>query len=472
MKENVRVLKFGGTSVGDASAIRRVVEIIAASYREGPIVAVVSAMSGVTNRLVEAAHQAVEGKEDAVQAICDFLRGRHVPTAQALVSDRRRCSKLVMELEGIVKQAILHFRSVAASRVLRPADLDGISSVGERLSCRLLADALCEQGLKAFPIDATELIVTNEVFGNAEPLMEPTRAKVRHRLIPFVGEGAIPVVTGFMGATRQGELTTLGRGGSDLSATIFAAALDAAEATIWTDVDGVLTADPRIVPEARTLPAISYREATELAYFGAKVLHPKTLQHVAVAGIPVWIRNTFAPEGARTKVTSHGAGSNGRVKAIAAMSEVSLITVGGNGIARKADTAAKVFSATARAQSDILLSSLSSGHNDICLLVRTPEKERMMEALQHAFPSSRVNAEPDHIKSDSRLAVVGVVGKDLRGQADVAGRVFSTLGRERVKVYLITQGYSEHSLAFVVEADAMPRTVAALHQEFHLEEQH
>jgi aspartate kinase len=467
VNKNVKVMKFGGTSVGDEAAIRRVVGIISSSHRESPVVAVISAMSGVTNRLVEAAHEASKGNGRAAQSIDEFLHERHVPVAKALIHDRERCPKLIAELEEIIERVTRLCRDVAKSQILKPDDLDAISSAGERLSCRLVAATLSDQGLRGVPVDATELIVTDEVFGNAEPLMDLTRTKVCHRLSPLVQEGRVPVVTGFIGATRHGVLTTLGRGGSDLSATVLAAALDAAEAIIWTDVDGVLTTDPRIVPEARTVPSISYKEATELAFYGAKVLHPKTLQPVATAGIPVWIKNTFAPERAGTKVTSNGVLSNGKVKAIAAMNEVSLITVGGNGTACKPDTAGKVFSATA--QSGCLLSFQSTSHSDIHLLVRKPEIENMVEALKDTLSPNRTNATDNYIKWESDVALVGVVGKDLCGEADIAGRAFSTLGRESIHVYLTAQGSSDDSIAFVVGAEAMRRTVAALHKEFHLE---
>src|SRR6266545_3392561 len=238
MNGNLRVMKFGGTSVGNAECIRRVADIVARAAGEGPVVAVVSAMGGVTNRLMEAAQ----------------------------------------------------------------ASTSGDTSAGERLSARLLASALRESGVDATAVEAIELIVTDNHSGRAEPLMAETRERATARLEPLLAERSVPVVTGFIGATVDGKLTTLGRGGSDYSATILGAALDAKEIIIWTDVDGVLTADPRLVAEARTLQEISYNEAAELAYFGAKVLHPKTLRPVSEAGIPVWIRNSFFPQREGTKI--------------------------------------------------------------------------------------------------------------------------------------------------------------------------
>src|SRR5207253_204898 len=213
-----------------------------------------------------------------------------------------------------------------------PRTLAAISSAGERLSARIVAGALCELGLRGLAVEATELIVTEDDSAQAEPLMKETRERTQTRLSPLLKNGVLPIVTGFIGASAEGILTTLGRGGSDYSATILGAVLNADEIIIWTDVDGVLTADPRLVMDARLLREISYSEAAELAHFGAKVLHPKTLRPVADAGIPVWIRNSFAPEEPGTKITHTGHPTESGVKAITAISNVSLITVGGRGI--------------------------------------------------------------------------------------------------------------------------------------------
>ncbi len=277
-REKIRVMKFGGTSVGDAIRIRRAAEIVATASKDSSVVAVVSAMGGVTNRLAEAAQASAAGNRDTAVQIAETLRKQHQEAVKDLVSNDDRRFLLIAEIEKIIEQVTGLCYGTALLRELTPRVLDEILSTGERLSARLLANALCELGLKGVAVEATELIVTDNISGRADPLMPQTREKAAARLLPLIADNLVPVVTGFIGATAEGMLTTLGRGGSDYSATILGAALDAAEVIIWTDVDGVLTADPRLVPEARTLREISYNEAAELAYFGAKVLHPKTLR--------------------------------------------------------------------------------------------------------------------------------------------------------------------------------------------------
>src|ERR1700676_4721404 len=314
MKSKVQVMKFGGTSVGDASCIARAAQIVAQAARANSVVAVVSAMSGVTNRLVEAANRAGSGDREAGAALIAALRQQHATALAALVSDQGRRAGATAALNEIVAEGQRLLDGTALLRELTPRALDAISSLGERLCAPIFASALGEQGVKSRAITATELIVTDTYHGGAEPRMDLTRARCEATLRPLLSEACVPVVTGFIGATPEGVLTTLGRGGSDYSATILGAALGVDEVIIWTDVDGVLTADPRLVPDARTIPEISYREAAELAYFGAKVLHPKTLRAVMPAGIPVWIRNSFEPARPGTKISQQGRSIGGSRK--------------------------------------------------------------------------------------------------------------------------------------------------------------
>jgi len=298
--------------------------------------------------------------------------------------------------------------------------------------------------------------------------MKETRERSRKLLMPLLNEGLVPVVTGFIGATLEGVLTTLGRGGSDYSATILGAALDADEIIIWTDVDGVLTADPRLVSDARLLHEISYNEAAELAYFGAKVLHPKTLQPVADAGIPVWIRNSFAPEKLGTKITRSGHPSESGLRAITAISNVSLITVGGRGIVGVIGVAAKTFTAVASVRANVLLISQSSSENDICFIVDSADAERTVKALKKTFASDLVHHTVEHIRVKSEICIIAAVGERMHGTPGVAGRLFSALGKEGVNIIAIAQGSSEYNVSLVAEHSVMQRAVAAIHEEFDL----
>lgn len=461
-------MKFGGTSVGDAACIGRVAQILRDASREDPVVAVVSAMSGITNRLIEAAIHAEAGDLERTGATFGILRKHHEAALRELIRGEEKRKAIGNRLDQIFSEGERLCKGTALLRELTPRTLDAISSLGERLSAPMVAGALQELGVASQAIEATELIVTDNFHGGADPLMDRTREHCEARLLPLLGQDVVPVVTGFIGATTDGTLTTLGRGGSDYSATILGAALGADEVIIWTDVDGVMTADPRLVPDARTIPEISYREASELAYFGAKVLHPKTLRAVQQAGIPVWIRNSFAPARIGTKITPQGRSNGGGVKALTAIRDVALITVGGPGIVGAPDVVARTFSTTAELRANLLLISQSSSQNDICFIVGSSDAQRIVEALRKEFAQDVAHEKVEHITVDPSIAIVAVVGENMRGVPGLAGRTFSALGRENVNVIAIAQGSSESNISFVVaEKDVKPALVAT-HREFGL----
>jgi aspartokinase/homoserine dehydrogenase 1 len=468
MKKSLRVMKFGGTSVGDASCIARVAKIVKGAATEGPIVAVVSAMSGVTNRLIDAANLSALAEGKQVDVIFASLRLQHETALASLIHDDTRRKRVAICLGKIFDEGERLCKGTALLRELTPRALDAISSLGERLSAPIVAGALSELGTPGESVEATELIVTNASHGGADPRMDRTRERSEARLQPLLLEGVVPVVTGFIGATHEGVLTTLGRGGSDYSATILGAALGAGEVIIWTDVDGVMTADPRLVPDARTIPEISYREATELAYFGAKVLHPKTLHAVSQAGIPVWIRNSFTPERSGTKITPKGRSNGGGVKALTAIRDVALITIGGPGIVGLTDVVGRTFSTTAEVRASILLITQSSSQNDICFIVAAADAKRTVEALRKEFAQDVAHEKVEHITMDTTIAIVAVVGENMRGTPGVAGRTFNAVGRENVNIIAIAQGSSETNISFVVFEKEIKAALAATHREFGL----
>jgi aspartokinase/homoserine dehydrogenase 1 len=469
MVQAITVMKFGGTSVGDAECIRRTAQIVAEAARRGPVVAVVSAMGGVTNTLIAAARRAEAGDKEAAEQLAQSLHEKHDAALGQLVQDEARRSELNAELAGLIEGVASVCRGTAMLHELTPRALDSISSAGEALSSRLLACVLNELDCESVSIQGSELIVTDGEHGNASPLANPTREKVRERLLPHLEKGVAVVVSGFMGATEAGLLTTLGRGGSDYSATILGAALGAAEIIIWTDVEGVMTADPRLVPGTRTLQEISYNEAAALAYFGAKVLHPKTLRPVVDAEIPVWIRNSFEPEKQGTKITRRGHPTARGVKAITAISDVSLITISGRGMFGVPGVAAKAFTAAAQAKANVLLISQSSSEIDICFIVSSTDANRTAEMLRAAFASGPAHEQVEQINVDSEIAIVAVVGEMMRGTPGIAGRTFSCLGSKGISIIAIAQGSSEYNVSFVVEAASMKDAVRAIHDEFQLE---
>lgn len=468
MTDKLQVMKFGGTSVGDASCIARTAKIVCRASADYSVAVVVSAMSGVTNRLIDAAKQASLGNREAGVSLIAALRTQHGTALKDLVPNSAARGNVEQRLEEILSEGQRLYDGTALLRELTPRTLDAISSLGERLNAPIVSAALVALGAKSVAVEATELIVTDPIHGSAEPRMDLTRQNTQARLRPLLDSGHIPVITGFLGASQSGVLTTLGRGGSDYSATILGAALDADEIIIWTDVDGVLTADPRLIPEARTIPEISYREAAELAYFGAKVLHPKTLRPVLPAGIPVWIRNSFTPERPGTKITQQGRSIGGGVKALTAIRDVALIAIGGPGIVGVPDVVGRTFSTTAELRAEVLLISQSSSQNDICFIVSKEHAQAAVEALRREFSQDLADEVVDHITLDPDIAIVAVVGENMRGTRGMAGRTFSALGRENVNIIAIAQGSSETNISFVVDEDSVKAALIATHREFGL----
>jgi len=468
MVQKLQVMKFGGTSVGDAACIRRSAKIVADAAKLRPVAAVVSAMSGVTNRLIDAAQQAKRGDRNAGKELTEALRKQHFEALDALAGSPQARAMAEGRIEEVLAEAARLYEGTALLRELTPRTLDAISSLGERLCAPIFAAALAELGARGTAIEATELIMTDSFHGGAEPLTDATREKSQKRIGPLLKEGIVPVVTGFIGASADGALTTLGRGGSDYSATILGAALDAEEIIIWTDVEGVLTADPRLVSDARTIPEISYREAAELAYFGAKVLHPKTLRPVLPAGIPVWIRNSFAPDKPGTKITAKGRSIGGGVKALTAIRDVALISVGGPGIVGVTDVVGRTFSTTAALRAEVLLISQSSSQNDICFIVAKAHAQGTLEALRKEFAQDLAHEVVEHITMDPEIAIVAVVGENMRGTPGVAGRTFHCLGKEGVNIIAIAQGSSETNISFVVSDKSVKQALFAAHREFAL----
>jgi aspartokinase/homoserine dehydrogenase 1 len=470
MAKPLCVMKFGGTSVGDADCIRRAALIVKSAAAQSPVVVVVSAMSGVTNRLIDGANRAKAGQGDFLPGLIADLRKQHTTALEALVSDPKRRAETAAALHLALAELERLLQGILLLTELTARTLDAISGIGERLSTPLLTGTLQELGVPAVAVPATELIVTDAHHGRAQPLMAHTRERSVKRLQPLLDQGVVPVVTGFIGATVDGVQTTLGRGGSDYSATILGAALGAHETIIWTDVDGVKTADPRLVPEARTIPEISYSEAAELAYFGAKVLHPNTLRPVTAAGVPVLIRNSFAPEKPGTRITTRGLSNGGGVKALTAIRDVSLITVGGPGIVGLTDVLSRSFAATAALRVNVLFVSQSSSQNDICFVIPAADQVRTVQALRAAFAPELAEHTVEHVLADPHVAVVAVVGENMRGIPGIAGRTFSVLGRDGVNIIAIAQGSSEYNISLVIEDSSMQRCLASLHKEFQLQE--
>jgi aspartate kinase len=306
-------------------------------------------------------------------------------------------------------------------------------------------------------------VVTDANFQSANPLMDQTSRQARHRLGTLLAEGRVPVVTGFIGATEDGVTTTLGRGGSDYSAAILGQALAAAEVWIWTDVDGVMTADPRLVPNARTVGELTYREVAELAFYGAKVLHPKTIRPCVDHDIPLRIKNTFNPDHPGTIIVSDTTEPVGLLKAVTAIRDLSLVTVEGRGMMGVPGIAARTFGAVARGRDSVLLITQASSEQSICFAIPGEASRRVITALEAEFAAELARNDIDRIWDQRPVAIVTVVGAGMRGTPGIAGRIFSALGQQRVNVIAIAQGSSECSISMVVEEQETGAAETALH---------
>jgi aspartate kinase len=347
--------------------------------------------------------------------------------------------------------------------------VDEANAIGERLSIQLVAAWLRSTGVAAEPVNSAELIVTDGVFNNASPLMAETTVKAQATLNPLLEAGSVPIVTGFNGATVDGRPTTLGRGGSDFSASILAAALGATELWIWTDVDGIMTADPRLVPNASILSEVTYNEAAELAYAGAKVLHPRTLAPLVERKIPVWSKNSFAPEKPDTKIVdSLGAGNSG-ARAVTSMANVALVSLEpSSGAAGGLRIISRAVDAMDRVNVEILALSSSSYRQSFCFLVRKEELEQATEAIESALALELAHGYLQPIQIDTEVGLLAVVGEGMRGFSGVAGRIFTAISREKVNIIAIAQGSNELTIAIVVRREGLEKAVQAVHAECHL----
>ncbi len=444
-----KVLKFGGSSVGDANRIKNVCKIISAAAKKDRVAVVVSAMQGVTDKLL-----ALD---------LNWIKEQHLATAKELRVPTP--NNLLNELDHVIKK----IRSIGK---ISPASLDLVASFGERLSSYLVAACLgkCHvSGIRcrAVAVDSREVMKTDNNFQNAAVDFLKTNAKIRN-YFNKLPKHALPIITGFISSTNSGKTTTLGRGGSDYSAAIFGAALGVKVVEIWTDADGVMTADPRIVPAAFTLPQISYEDAFEMAYFGAKVVHPATMLPAIKKNLPILIKNTFNPKHSGTIIAAskkRQANEALAVKNISSLDNISLITIGGTELAGVPGTAERVFSAVAKKKVNVILIAQASSEHTICLAVNKSEAEKAVQALKKAFDFEIRQGKVSLEKKDDQT-IIAVVGDGMRGVPGIAGRIFSALGRSGINVSAIAQGGSERNVSCVVDSSNKPKSVQALHHEF------
>ncbi len=450
--------------MGSADAIAQAVAIVRDFLADGDELAVVvSAMSGVTDMLLDSARAAAAGDKEAFIAINEAVRQKHQAVIDSLIPPSAARVDIEAEADALLRQ---HLEVCEAVRVLgeaTPRISDTLVSFGERLSSRVITAVMQVEGLPVEQIDSNHLIVTDNQFQDADPMWEETEARITDSLRPRLQAGLTPIITGFFGATPDGAITTLGRGGSDFIAAIIAACLDSDELVIWTDVDGVMTTDPRLDVRARVLPYVSYQEIGELAFYGAKVLHPKTVQPIINRDIPLRVRNTFNPGHLGTVVGAKTQPSETVIKAVTGIKDVSMLTVSGRGMLGVPGIAGRTFLASANAGASILMISQSSSEQSFCFTVVDALAQNVRAAVESELQREIQHNNIDSVDVLSDIVIITVVGSGMRGTPGVAGRVFSLLGDNRINVLAIAQGSSECSISFIIEQRDLERAVAELH---------
>jgi bifunctional aspartokinase / homoserine dehydrogenase 1 len=463
-----QIHKFGGASLADGAGIARAVAIIQAQ-RPAPLVVVVSALAGVTDALLEIASRAVRGDADGVRASAKVLHERHATAARELLSggDLRKATLRAID------EAFAELEQIAAGlvivRELTPRTTDYLVARGERLSARLVSAALDEAGCPVTLVDALEVVRSDSTFGSASPDLALTDRSARRVLGPLLKRGIVAVVPGFIAGTPDGQLATLGRGGSDLTATLLGRALGAREVSLWKDVPGMLTADPRMVPDARVIPQLHLREAAELAYYGAKVLHPRALIPLARRRLAIRIR-PFAEPGARgTEISRRRTLRSHPVKAISAVSGQALLMVTGNGMLGVPGIAARTFAAVHDEGISVSLISQASSEHSICFSVPDASAERARASLERTFRAEITRREIDGVEVRRKIATVAVVGLGMAGTPGIAAKTFSALSSGGINVIAIAQGSSELNLSVVVNAGEVVSAQRLVHTAFQLD---
>ncbi|NDJ60234.1 MAG: aspartate kinase [Chloroflexi bacterium] len=457
-------MKFGGTSVGSPEAIGNVIAIVQAELqRDQRVMVVVSAFAGVTDLLYETVREAVAGNKWNYLSASQKLRERHLEALTILTTTGPIRDEAQAAIEKLADQHAQLCQAVTILGDVTPRITDAIVTFGERWSSIIVAAALQHAGVNATAYDSGQFIRTDDRHGSATPIWGETETLIRDQLLPLLDQGVTPVLTGFMGMTADGHHTTLGRGGSDYSAAIYAAFTESDELVIWTDVDGVMTTDPRIDQRARVLPNVSYQEVGELAFYGAKVLHPKTVQPILVKNIPMRVRNTFNPQHPGTLIGPQNIPTATVIKAVTSVRHVSLLTVSGRGMLGVPGIAGRTFLATADVGANILMISQASSEQHFCFVVMNNKALEAREAIEAALVDEIEREDVDCVEVMPEVAIVTAVGAGMRGTPGVAGRIFTQMGEAGVNVIAIAQGASEVSVSFVIAEADIDQAVTALH---------
>ncbi len=460
-------MKFGGTSVGDVPRLQEVVAIVKKFLDKQPVV-VASAMGGLTNVLLDTAQKAVERKSAEVKTAVAAIYERHALIANAMILNSSRREVLIKKQQQSIDELTNLYHGVSLLRELSPRSLDAIASFGEIMSCRQIAAIFEENNITSFFVDARTIIRTDDNFGQAAVDFSYSNSQIHETLTPLVHNGFVPIVTGFIASTEDGITTTIGRSGSDYTGSIVGSAVGSEEIWIWTDVDGVMTADPRFVKGAKVLPEISYREAAEMSYFGAKVIHPKTMVPAIVKNIPIRIKNTFNPEHPGTLISAKPDKQGSSAKTVTSIDNLAIIAIEGNGMIGVPGVSARIFSALARAQVNVMMISQASSEHNVCIIVPRKDCTAGVKSLRDEFSIDIAKKIIDDVSVREPVSIVAVVGEGMIGSKGIAGRTFDAVAKADVNIIAIAQGSSELNISFVVEQSEAMKAVQSVHDAFHL----
>jgi len=462
------VMKFGGTGVNSANKVKEIANLIKAQHHDATndVVAVISAVLGMTDDIFSITDNIKDGQKVSVENFMKKARPFHLDILRNAITNER----IKKKAELVVTQLLDELENVLAGIVLlaevTPKSLDYLLSFGERLSTPIVSYTLQDIGIKSEHLTGREVgILTDSNFGEARPLMDTTRLRVAHKITPMLKDGVVPVVTGFIGADQNGITTTIGRGGSDYTATIIASSIKADEVWLWSDVNGLMTADPKIVKDAQVLKEVSFAEAMEMALFGAKYIHPRSFYPVIDSNIPIRVRNAFNVNHPGTIITQRPAKASQKiVKSISAIRHTALIDVSGGDMAGSPGTASRIFDILAKNRVNIMMISQSPSESSISMVVRKSDLDKATTALELNLLGKIIKK----VNVNADVAVIAVVGSGMRGIKGVAAKIFGSVARRNVNVIMIAQGSSELNLAFVVNDDDCQAVVRALHNEFKL----
>ncbi len=459
----MKVLKFGGTSVGSVESIRKVAEILSSYKKKEKFVVVFSAMSGITNLLVEVGYKA-SISDATYQHVLKTIEQKHIATAKTLI-DVKSQGKVIAYVKLLLNELHDLLHGVYLLKELSPRSNDLVLSFGERLSAYLVSEFLKQEGVNVTFLDARQVVKTDGAFGSAKVDFKKTDRAISEY---FSNLKTSIVTTGFIGSTDKGETTTLGRGGSDYTASVFGAALNCDSIEIWTDVDGIMTADPRKVKHAFTLPQVSYIEAMEMSHFGAKVIYPPTLQPAFKKKIPIWIKNTFNTSFEGTLINEETSVTDHSVKGISSIENISMLNLTGSGMVGVPGVSGRLFGALARHSINVILITQASSEHSICFVIDSKESAQARIAVEEEFVHEIKAGKIDKLHEKDNLAIVAVVGDNMRHTPGIAGKLFSALGKNGINVVAIAQGSSEINLSVVIGKGDLTKALNVIHESFFL----